>query len=198
VSVVASQGSAHKWDLRFAGTREPGPPALVLECNLHLLPASGTALDLACGTAGNGLLLAQHGLQTSLWDISAVALELQQQWARQQGLQIETSLRDCELRPPAPQQFDIICVAHFLHRPLCQALCSALKPGGLLFYQTFCGDKLDSNGPSNPDFLLQAVELPELFKQLQLRFYREDGRCGNLQAGERNRALLVAQKPATQ
>lgn len=193
---MTASKSAGKWDQRFAGTQEPGPPALVLECNQHLLPSSGTALDLACGTAGNGLLLAQKGLQTSLWDSSAVALELQRQWAIQRGLHIETALRDCELSPPQAEQFDIICVAHFLHRPLCQPLCSALKPGGLLFYQTFCRDKLDPAGPSSPDFLLQAAELPDLFGQLQLRFYREDGRCGDLRLGERNRALLVAQKPA--
>jgi tellurite methyltransferase len=193
---VTGKEGAHKWDQRFAGTQEPGAPALVLACNQHLLPGSGTALDLACGTAGNGLLLAQRGLRTSLWDSSAVALELQRKWALQRQLQVDTSLRDCELSPPGAAQFDVICVAHFLHRPLCQALCAALTPGGLLFYQTFCSDKLDSAGPSSPDFLLQAAELPVLFKQLQLRFYREDGRCGDLRQGERNRALLVAQKPA--
>ncbi len=186
---------AEKWDRRFAGTQQPGVAALVLESNLHLLPATGLALDLACGTAANGLLLAERGLQTSVWDISGVALDLQQRWSRQRQLELHTLQRDCELDPPAAEQFDVVCVAHFLHRPLCQHIGAALKPGGLLFYQTFLSNKLDPSGPSNPEFLLQPGELPELFRQLQLRFYREDGRCGDLEQGERNRALLVAQKP---
>ncbi|MCZ6827991.1 MAG: class I SAM-dependent methyltransferase [Gammaproteobacteria bacterium] len=186
---------ADKWDQRFRGTRQPDAPALVLESNLHLLPAGGLALDLACGIASNGLLLAERGLQTSLWDISSVALELQRQWARQRQLEITTLQRDCARDPPTSEQFDVICVAHFLHRPLCPIVYTALKPGGLLFYQTFCNDKIDPAGPSSPEFLLQPGELPELFRQLRVRFYREDGRCGDLQLGERNRALLVAQKP---
>ena len=188
---------AQKWDQRFLGTRVPGPPARVLECNQHLLPTVGQALDLACGTAGNGLLLARCGLRTSLWDISPVALELQRQWAQQRQLVVDTEQRDCERHPPARAQFDVICVAHFLHRPLCRKLGAALKPGGVLFYQTFCSNKLSPEGPSCPDFLLQAGELPRLFTGLQLRFYREDDRCGNLARGERDCALMVAQKPAS-
>jgi SAM-dependent methyltransferase len=185
-----------KWDRRFEGKREPDAVAAVLRDNMHLLPDAGLALDLACGTAGNGLLLAQKGLQTCLWDISGVALDLQQAWARENQLTVFTEQRDCELNPPEAAHFDVICVSHFLHRPLCPHLAAALKPGGMLFYQTFTADKLDPGGPSSPEYLLRPGELRELFAQLQLRFYREDGRCGDLRQGERNRAMLVAQKPA--
>jgi tellurite methyltransferase len=188
---------ADKWDQRFQDTREPGPAALVLSSNLHLLPARGKSLDLACGTAGTGLLLAQHGLESCLWDISGVALERQREWARQRQLSVTVLQRDCEAEPPEDASFDVICVAHFLHRPLCAQLAAALKPGGLLFYQTFCANKLDPGGPSSPEFLLQEGELLRLFSGLQLRFYREDSRCGDLSLGERNRALMVAEKPAT-
>jgi SAM-dependent methyltransferase len=135
------------------------------------LPANGTALDLACGVAANGLLMARQGLVVQLWDISDTALELQAGWFSQQGLEVVTERRDCERRPPGPASFDVICVAHFLHRPLCEALAAALKPGGLMFYQTFTANC--SNGPTNPAFLLQPGELPALFGALTQRDYYE-------------------------
>ena len=183
------------WDKRFRGTRDPGPASLVLLSNLHLLPDIGLALDLACGTAGNGLLLAERGLDTELWVVSPMALELQQQWARERGLALRACRRDCEACPPQANQYDVISVAHFLHRPLCRYLSAALKPGGLLFYQTFTANKLGPAGPSRPEFLLQPTELPRLFTELQPRYYRDDDRCGDLNVGERDRALFVGQKP---
>lgn len=187
-----------KWNRRFESATEPGPAALVVSSNLHLLPARGKSLDLACGTAGNGLLFAQHGLDSCLWDISSVALQRQRDWACEQHLPVTVLQRDCEAEPPGVSSFDVICVAHFLHRPLCEHLSAALKPGGLLFYQTFCANKRDPIGPSSPEFLLGEGELPRLFPGLQLRFYREDGHCGDMDRGERNRALMVAEKPAAE
>jgi SAM-dependent methyltransferase len=184
-----------KWNQRFENATEPGPAAMVVSNNLHLLPARGRSLDLACGIAGNGLLLAQHSLDSCLWDISSVALQRQQNWASERQLPVTVLQRDCEAEPPEVASFDVICVAHFLHRPLCEHLSAALKPGGLLFYQTFCANKLDPIGPSSPEFLLGEGELPRLFPGLHVRFYREDGRCGDLDEGERNRALMVAEKP---
>jgi tellurite methyltransferase len=185
---------AKKWDRRYRDVTTASPPSWVLTHNQHLLPATGNALDLACGTSGNGLLLAQRGLTTSVWDISHTALTLQLQWAQAEQLTLDTLQRDCEKNPPAAASFDIICVAHFLHRPGCASLSAALKPGGVLFYQTFCANKLASAGPSRAEHLLLPGELPGLFADLQIRFYREDDRCGDLDQGERNRAFLVAQK----
>ncbi|MCX2979955.1 class I SAM-dependent methyltransferase [Halieaceae bacterium IMCC14734] len=187
--------AAQKWDQRYRDITAPGAPSWVLTHNQHLLPEHGNALDLACGASGNGLSLAQQGLTTSVWDISAMALKLQLQWALEQKITLQTLQRDCEKLPPEPASFDVICVAHFLHRPSCANLSRALKPGGVLFYQTFCANKLADSGPSRDDHLLQESELLSLFSDLKIRFYREDDRCGDLDQGERNRAFLVAQKP---
>ena len=195
MSNSGAQAQADKWNSRFADTSAAGAASAVLAENTHLLPAKGRALDLACGTGGNGLLLATHGLTTVLWDISAVALEKQQTWGSEQGLVLETQERDCENDPPPPGSFDVISVAHFLHRPLFPALQAALRPGGVLFYQTFTANKLDPGGPGSPDFLLQPGELLALLPGLAPRFYREEDRCGDLARGDRNRAMLVAQKP---
>ena len=63
-----------RWDQRYADALAPNPPARVLTDNLHLLPAEGDALELACGLGGNALALAGAGLRTQAWDLSPVAL----------------------------------------------------------------------------------------------------------------------------
>ena len=56
---------------------------------------------------------------------------------------------------------------------------AALKPGGLLFYQTFVKAKVDDSGPDCADFLLDENELLQMFvPPLLLRVYREEGRLG--------------------
>ncbi len=182
-----------KWDQRYrqAGT---APSALeVLGENLHLLPRQGTALDLACGLGGSALLLAEYGLATEAWDLSPVAVD---SLARRAGkLPLVAEVRDVSRRPPEPGEFDVICVGHFLDREICPAIAAALRPGGLLFYQTFTRERVDPGGPSNESYLLAANELLGLFPGLILRFYRDEGCLGDVTRGFRNRAQMVAQQP---
>ncbi len=161
----------------------------------HLLPLQGMALDLACGTGGNALLLAQHGLDTLAWDYAEGALDEVSRQARQLGLdRCRVELRDVIRQPPEAGRFDVITVSHFLERSLAEPLIQALKPEGLLFYQTFTREKCSAQGPSNPDFLLGASELLQLFSPLRLLVYREEGLVGDQTLGLRNLAYLVAQR----
>lgn len=189
-------GSRDKWDriYRSAGGGETPEPARVLAENAHLLPAPGTALDLACGLGGNALHLARRGLETYAFDISAEALLRLDDSARQVGVAVRTEVRDVAVHPPAPESFDVIVVSRFLDRSLAEAIQAALRPKGLLFYQTFTREKATPAGPSNPDYLLAPNELLNLFAGLRLVVYREEGRLGDSSRGFRNQALLVAQK----
>ena len=185
------------WDQRYSETLTGQPPATVLSAHLHLLPATGTALDLACGLGANALLLARQGLATWAWDISPVAITRLDEYARKAGLAIHTEIRNVVLRPPEPARFDVIVVSRFLERSLAPALQAALHPGGLLFYQTFTKTRTgegEATGPRNPDFLLDDNELLHLFKPLRVRFYREEGLPGDSSRGCRNEAMLIAQK----
>ncbi|MEW8205094.1 MAG: SAM-dependent methyltransferase, partial [Candidatus Thiodiazotropha taylori] len=83
---------------------------------------------------------------------------------------------------------------YFLERSLIPTLIQALKPGGLVFYQTFTRQAVSSEGPQNPAFRLADQELLQLFSQLHVRVYREEGRLGDLSLGSRDVAMLVAQK----
>ncbi len=183
------------WDQRYRDSITEQPPALVLGAQAHLLPATGMALDLACGLGANALLLARRGLETWAWDISPVAIGRLDGYAAQAGLAIHTEVRDVVLRPPEPARFDVIVVSRFLERSLAPFLQAALRPGGLLFYQTFTKTRTgEATGPRNPAFLLEDNELLRLFAPLRVRFYREEGLLGDTAQGIRNEALLIAQK----
>ncbi len=188
---------AQKWDRIHSTPDSPPPaPAAVLFQNQHLLPPCGDALDLACGRGGNALLLAAHGLQTSAWDISSVALAALHRAASDAGYLITTDCRDVSAMPPSPASQDVIVVSHFLDRALAPHLIAALRPGGLLFYQTFVRAAVEAIGPSNPLYRLGPNELLQLFRPLRLLVYREEGTVGDIKQGWRNEALLVGQKPA--
>lgn len=177
-----------------SGTHGSECTARVLLEYAHLLPAAGSALDLACGMGGNALLLAAHGLRTCAWDISRGALDALAIRAEALGLQLRVEQRDAVARPPEPDTFDVIVVSRFLDRTLISHLCSALRDRGLIFYQTFINEKTQDLGPRNPDYRLGANELLRLFKSLHILVYREEGTTGDTARGFRNEALLVAQR----
>lgn len=185
-----------KWNKRYQQATSANEPALVLRENRHLLPPHGQALDLACGLGGNALLLAQSGLNTQAWDISDVAITKLQRLALEQQLPLAPHCIDLQQQPLPIAEFDIISVSGFLDRLLCPSICSALKPGGLLFYQTHTLAKAtDARGPSSPDFLLKDGELLSLFSDLSPLVYREERDYGDLKKGLRNQAYLIARRP---
>ncbi len=183
-----------KWNAHYLPSLESPSPAEVLQQNPHLLPKQGKALDLACGLGANALLLASHGLQTSAWDVSLVAIEKLKEQACEKGLDVDAQTRDVVARPPEPESFDVVIVHRFLDRKLFPALINSLKPEGLLYYQTFIKQKGSDNGPSNPDYLLGPNELLKLCAPLQILFYREEARIGDVTQGFRDMAMMVGVK----
>ena len=121
-----------------------------------LIPARGNVLDVACGTGRHALLLAGLGYRVQAVDRNAEAL------ARLTGtVGIETRLADLEGEswPYEEARFDGIVVTNYLHRPRFDALLAALRPGGVLIYETFLVGNETLGKPSNPDFLLKPDEL---------------------------------------
>jgi len=186
-----------KWNDRYKSANEtPVQAAMVLRENLHLLPRTGVALDLACGRGGNALLLAQQGLQVVAWDISDVVIDTVKQQAARLSVPITAEVRDVETSPPAVKQFDVIVVSYFLDRNSVQALTDALKSGGLIFYQTFSRERVSDRGPQRDEFRLGKQELLQLFAGLEVVVYREEGLLGDTHAGYRDEALFIGRKPA--
>ncbi len=183
-----------KWDAIYSQNPQTAIAASVLSEHRYLLPHQGRALDLACGLGGNALLLAGQGLRVDAWDISLKALDILQNLAISQQLAIQT--RPCLITPKelAHSAYDVIVISRFLDRTLCNAIMASLKPEGLLFYQTFTLNKVDQQGPSNPDYLLEANELLRLFAPLRLVYYQEYARIGDRHIGNRNEACFIGQK----
>ncbi len=169
-------------------------PAEVLLQHTSLLPETGTALDLACGLGANAIYLAKHGLTTHAWDISTQAIDKLQTYCSENDITVIAEARDVEERPPEEESFDVICVSYYLERSIISNIIAALKPKGLLFYQTFVKESVTDTGPKNPAYRLGDNELLTLFSSLHILAYQDYGRVGNLNTGLRNIAMLVAQK----
>jgi len=182
-----------KWDQIYQNST-CSEVADVLRENEFLLPEKGLALDLACGLGANAVFLAEKGLETHAWDISSVAIEKLKKNAEIKGLNISAKQHYIDFKNLPKNAFDVIVLSHFLDRSLCNAIMDSLKPDGLLFYQTYVREKLDSVGPKNPDFLLGRNELLMLFSPLTVVVYRENSLVGQLDYGERNEALYIGQK----
>lgn len=121
-----------------------------------LIKKEGRVLDLACGRGRHSRYLQHLGFHVLAVDRDADAL---------QGLQglpgIELRLADVEgdAWPFPAEWFDGVVVINYLHRPLFPRLVEALRPGGVLIYETFALGNERHGRPSNPDFLLQPDEL---------------------------------------
>lgn len=174
--------------------QETNQAVQVLTENEFLLPIRGTALDLACGLGANAIFLAELGLAVTAWDISVVAVDKLKSYAVQQGLNINACQEKIVVDSFTGCSFDVIVVSRFLDRTLSDAIIGGLKPGGLLFYQTFTREKTSQNPPNNPDYLLTGNELLTLFSPLRGVFYRENALIGNQQRGLRNEAQFIGQK----
>ena len=153
----------------------PEAAAAWLVQNADLLPRRGSALDVACGSGRNALWLAEHGLAVLGLDRDPVRLTELQRLAVERRLGLET--KACDLEAPGAglgrEQYDVVVVFNYLHRPLFPAILSALRPEGLLVYETFNAAQAARGKPSNPDFLLQPGELLERVCGLEILRYRE-------------------------
>ena len=187
----------NKWNNIYAsGGEKISRPCHVLSSNSHLLPATGNALDLACGRGANAIYLAGKGYETFAWDLSDVATQDLANRARKMGLSIKTEQRDLTILSPPPRSFDIIVISRYLDRMIIPDIIAALRENGLLFYQTFIREKVSDFGPRNPAYRLQANELLTLFQSLRIIYYREEGTVGDAAKGFRDEAMLIAQKRA--
>jgi SAM-dependent methyltransferase len=146
----------------------------------HRLPP-GDALDVACGRGRHALWLAEQGWNVTGLDRDSNALDTMAAEARLRQLPVVPRLADLESgtdRLPE-DAFEVIVVVHYLHRPLFPRLLAALRPGGVLVYETFTTAQASRGKPTNPDFLLRPGELRDLVGPLEILEWREgefDGR----------------------
>jgi SAM-dependent methyltransferase len=182
---------ARAWDDRY---RRPGywagtEPAEFLVQTMPLLPR-GTALDIASGEGRNAVFLAARGFHVFAVDRSRVALQKTEAAAQEQGIpsywtsQFAATSRepgvalveaDLESLALPAERFAVVLCVRYLQRSLFPSLVRALRPRGVLLYETYTQAQLKfpGSGPHNPEFLLRPGELRTAFCALELLFYSE-------------------------
>jgi len=166
-------------------------PRPLLAGNLHYLPDRGLALDAACGPSPSGLFLAGRGWDVIGLDVAEAGLRHAQSQARKRGVRLSLAVMDLSKAWLPPERFDLILNFYFLFRSLWPIYRQALKPGGLLLFETF----LWSDEPgSRREFYLQPGELRAAFSDWEILYYAEDPRLKDGQAW-RKTAALAARKP---
>jgi hypothetical protein len=88
--------------------------------------------------------------------------------------------------------FDVVINFNYLQRDLAPHIAAALKPGGVLIFETLTVDHLRHKPDFSPDYLLNRGELLRMFRGLHLIKYRE----AEIQARHSARAVasLLAMK----
>ncbi|MCP3936556.1 MAG: class I SAM-dependent methyltransferase, partial [Actinomycetia bacterium] len=126
------------------------------------LPTGGRALDVAGGTGGTSLFLVEHGLETTLVDISPVALDLATAEAHRRGLALTTIHANLESEPLPEGPFDVIVCANYLDRTVFSPLVDRLSDRGLVLFVIATVTNLERNPHPRRDFLADRGELGEL------------------------------------
>jgi SAM-dependent methyltransferase len=159
-------------------------PAFWLVQHADMLPRTGSALDVASGGGRHALWLAERGLDTLAVDRDATRVQSLTEESRRRQLPLRAELCDLENghNPFGVSAHDVIVVVHYLHRPLFPALISALRPGGLLIYETFIRAQAERGKPTNPEFLLEPGELLDLIRPLDVLVSREGDYEGRMVA----------------
>lgn len=180
-----------KWNARYrASAAAPTAPAGLLISVAELLPTRGRALDVAGGSGRNSLWLAARGLDVTLLDISAVALEQARERATAAGLRLNAIEVDLDQAPLPDGPWDTIVCFHFLWRPLFSQAPAVLAPGGWLIVAHPTRRNLERNASPSAQWLLEEGELVTLASDLEVVRYDEDW-----QPSGRHEARLVARRP---
>jgi SAM-dependent methyltransferase len=157
--------------------------------------ADPRALDVACGDGRNSRYLAELGFAVDAVDVSDVAVEALRAATADAGLAVRAKVVDLEHEPLPEREYDVVVCMSYLQRDLFAALRRALRPGGVLLYETFSRAHVEELGkPFNPAYVLERNELLHAFAELHVRHYRE----GIAERGGDTRgvASLVAQRLA--
>jgi dihydroneopterin aldolase len=182
-----------------AQAADPMPSRFVTQ-QLHRLP-KGRALDVACGNGRHALYLAAQGFEVEGIDRDHGSLATLSATAAQRRLHLTVKQvdleRSTEERPEFPANtYDAIVVCFYLHRPLFPWLVEALKPQGVLLYETFTIDNyVRYRHPRRWEFCLAQNELLRLTSSLRVLSYDEGEHEGGAGMGSAFTAQLVAQKP---
>jgi len=162
-----------------AGVRLWSANPFLLACLPSLVEAlrGGGAIDLACGSGREAVVLAEAGFRVLAFDHLPDALARAQALAGHVGVRIET--RSADLEAPGftlPEgSASLVTCFRFLWRPLFVAIARGLRSGGLLCAQTFdVRERARTGRPRSDRHLLQPGELVSLSEAAGLEVVRAE------------------------
>lgn len=182
-----SDADKARWNQRYgAGEYDLTPnPRLVTSLVGRLSPGM-KALDIACGAGRNALWLAGQGVVVHAWDISEAALALLQSEAGHRSAAIHIRQVDFDEASLPEATFDLVVDTHFLYRPLLQPMLRALKPGGLLFIDSFLDS--EKRAAVNPIYKLDPGELARVYEGIAEIIQLQEDQAGG-------RVTMLARRP---
>ncbi len=154
-------------DLPPVDVDDPPPAALVGLA--AFLPTDGFAVDLAGGDGTGGLYLARRGLDTTVVDVSEVALRRARTLADTAGVELTTMQADLTDRPERflsdlsqQQGPGLITCFHYLQRDLLEAMPDVVRPGLTVAVSIATERNLERHARPSARFLLAPGELARL------------------------------------
>jgi SAM-dependent methyltransferase len=136
----------------------------------HLVPQGGRVLDVAGGTGRHARVFAKAGCEVTLVDRSTDSLA--QAALIPHVLTLQADLEGAPW-PLEPAQFDGVVVTNYLWRALFPHVLGAIKPGGILIYETFALGQETIGRPKRPEFLLDRGELLRVCADLHVLGYED-------------------------
>ena len=148
------------------------------------------ALDVAMGRGRHTWALARAGFKTFGVDRDIESLRVARIQARHQNLNVRLWATDLEDGVLPTSHFDVLVCTRYLQRHLFPVLRGAVKPGGVVLYETFTVLQLQyETGPRSRDHLLEPLELRRAFDGWAILDYEEVSQPEAV-------ARLAARKPA--
>jgi SAM-dependent methyltransferase len=164
-----------RWDETWAERRGGDTPASWLVRHEGVL-TGGVAVELAAGRGADAIWLARRGYQVLAVDGSLVALQQARRRASESGVRgvlfVQADLDEWRLPPSCA---DLLLVFRFLDRRLFPMIRRAVRPGGLVIYETRTVRWLEREPGASAEYLLQPRELLAWFADWELIHYEEEG-----------------------
>jgi tellurite methyltransferase len=155
-SIISPSPFVAEWIAKLAGTDQ------------------ARALDVAMGRGRHALPLAEAGFVTFGVDKEFDIVRDTVHAARDAGTRIAAWCADLTMYPLPAGRFDLIVVTRYLQRDLFPAIRGAVRPGGIVLYETFTVHQRALGwGPASPDHLLREGELRSYFEDFEIVFYEE-------------------------
>lgn len=166
------------------------PPSAWIARFAPLVPPGARLLDLACGSGRHLRLFLDRGCIVTGVDIDLRGVA---DLAGQPGVSLlQADLENGNPWPETLADFDAVIVTNYLYRPLLPHLLAALKPGGILLYETFAMGNQRFGRPASPAFLLRAGELLDLARDSLHVVAFEQGEVASPKAAVIQRLCAIA------